>query len=86
MDGRSVPNAERRRSVGAILTVMGVTFIVVGLVRVADSLTLAETIAYIVSAGIGGVVMLGSGIVFLTSAQVRGQWATIDRVQAELRL
>lgn len=70
------------RTVGAFLTIMGITFIVVGLVRLTDSVTLAETIAYIVSGGIGGIVMLGSGVALLTTAQIRDQWDTIDRVQA----
>jgi hypothetical protein len=74
---------EQHRIVGALLTILGVTFIVIGFVRVSDSRMLAETIAYIVSGGIGGVAMLGSGLVLLTCAQLRDRWDTIDRTAIE---
>jgi hypothetical protein len=63
----------------------GAVFIAIGLVRVTSSLTLAEMIAYIVSGGIGGLALLGSGVVLRASAQLHEEWDRIDRVEAALR-
>ena len=67
------------------LIAAGVVFIAVGLFQVTGSLTLAEMIAYIVSGGIGGLALLGTGVALRASVQLRDGWDEIDRVEAALQ-
>lgn len=85
MDRSRPSGADRGHRAAAALIAGGALFMAIGLVRVSGSLTLAEMIAYIVSGGIGGLVLLGAGVVVRASAQIHDDWETIDRVEAALR-
>jgi hypothetical protein len=72
----------REHVVGFALMAVGAGSIVIGFLRVCGSLTLAEMLACIISAGIGGLVLLGAGAVLRSSAHLHDEWRTIEAVHA----
>lgn len=55
-----------------------------GWLGVSDKLYTAEQIPYVISAGLGGVFLLGLGGVLWLSADLRDEWTQLDRVEALL--
>jgi hypothetical protein len=66
------------------LAVVGVVVLLVGWKRVADTPFPAEQIPYLVSAGIGGGLMIVFGAALLISADLRDEWTKLDEIHATL--
>jgi hypothetical protein len=64
--------------------VAGAVLLVVGWVGVSGVVYPAEQIPYVVSAGFGGLFLLGIGGTLWHSADLRDQWRTLDRIEQHL--
>jgi hypothetical protein len=67
------------------LTVAGVVVLLIGWKHIADTPFPAEQVPYIVSAGIGGGLMVVFGAALLISADLRDEWHKLDRIETVLR-
>jgi hypothetical protein len=67
------------------LTVVGVLILLVGWKHIADTPFPAEQVPYLVSAGIGGGLMVIFGAALLVSADLRDEWHKLDRIESLLR-
>ena len=66
------------------LAFVGVVVLLVGWQHVADTPFPAEQIPYVVSAGIGGGLLVVFGAALLISADLRDEWAKLDEIQQTL--
>ena len=72
--------------VGAITcAVVGGVFLLVGWLGVSDTPYLAAQLPYVISGGIGGIFFLGLGAALWISADLRDEWAKLDRIEEALR-
>lgn len=76
-------HADRVAAVGCVLG--GALVLLVGWIRVSSHAYPAEQLAYIASAGLGGMFMLGLGAVLWLSADLVDEWRKLDRLEAEMR-
>jgi hypothetical protein len=67
------------------LTVAGIVVLLIGWQQIADTPFPAEQVPYIVSAGIGGGLMVIFGAALLISADLRDEWHKLDRIETVLR-
>jgi hypothetical protein len=63
---------------------IGAVVLVVGWVGVSGSALPAEQLPYIISAGIGGMFLLGLGAMLWLSADLRDEWRKLDRIERRL--
>ncbi len=63
---------------------VGALLLVIGWVGVSGVVYPAEQIPYVVSAGFGGLFLLGVGGTLWHSADLRDQWRTLDRIEQHL--
>jgi hypothetical protein len=68
-----------------LLTVAGILVLIIGWKHIADTPFPAEQVPYIVSAGIGGGLMVIFGAALLISADLRDEWHKLDRIESVLR-
>lgn len=61
--------------------VAGVVALIFGWVGVSDKLYTAEQIPYVISAGIGGIFLLGLGGILWLSADLRDEWTQLDKIE-----
>jgi hypothetical protein len=73
---------DRALSLG--LLVVGVVVLVVGWKLVSDTPFPAEQLPYMISAGIGGLAILGIAATAWLSADLRDEWHKLDRIDAHL--
>jgi hypothetical protein len=66
------------------LTLAGAVSLIIGYALVADSVKLAEQTRFIVGGGIGGIFLLGLGATLWISADLRDEWAKLDRIERTL--
>lgn len=59
----------------------GVVALVLGWVGVSDKLYTAEQIPYVISAGLGGIFLLGLGGILWLSADLRDEWTQLNRIE-----
>jgi hypothetical protein len=62
----------------------GAVLLVLGWVGVSGVVYPAEQIPYVISAGFGGLFLLGIGGTLWHSADLRDQWRTLDRIERHL--
>jgi hypothetical protein len=62
----------------------GAVLLVLGWVGVSGVVYPAEQIPYVISAGFGGLFLLGIGGTLWHSADLRDQWRTLDRIEHHL--
>jgi hypothetical protein len=67
------------------LTAAGIVVLLIGWTHIADTPFPAEQVPYIVSAGIGGGLMVIFGAALLISADLRDEWHKLDRIESVLR-
>jgi hypothetical protein len=72
------------RSAGIVLSVIGVIALIKGWMGVRGTPVLAEQTRYIVSGGIGAIVLLGIGATLWISADLRDEWRKLDRIEQSL--
>ena len=71
----------------AVLTgVVGTLLIVLGWVGVSDTPYIAEQVPYVVSYGLGGVVLIVVGATLWLSADLNDEWRTLHRMEKAGRL
>jgi uncharacterized membrane protein len=73
------------RAVGWGLVVVGVVLLAFGAAKVADSVHLADQLAYLMSAGLVGLcaVILGSGL--LVAAALHDEWRGLNGLESAIR-
>ena len=64
--------------------VAGALALLGGWLGVSDKLYTAEQIPYVISAGLGGVFLLGLGGILWLSADLRDEWTQLDRIETLL--
>src|SRR5579885_1083578 len=70
-----------RPVVGWVLVAIGVVMIVVGYIGVAHQVLVAKQIPYLVSGGILGVAVVGVGVMFIATEQVRHDADRLDHLE-----
>jgi len=68
----------------ALLGIAGVLLIVTA-AAVSGSRFISDQLSYIVSGGLGGLILLGLGAVLLVTAGLSDEWRKLDRIEAALR-
>lgn len=68
-----------------VLTGAGIVVLLIGWRHIAGTPFPAEQVPYLVSAGIGGGLMIIFGAALLISADLRDEWHKLDRIEAVLR-
>ena len=63
---------------------IGALVLILGWVRISGSALPAEQLPYIISAGIGGMFLLGVGAMLWLSADLRDEWRKLDRIERRL--
>jgi hypothetical protein len=76
--------AEWDRVAGFGLIALGAIALVIGYQGVNDSPYVAEELAYIISGGLGGLFLLGTGATLLISADLHDEWRKLDRIEAAI--
>jgi len=74
---------DRALSVAAI--VAGVILVILGWVGVSDTPYIAKQVPYVVSYGIGGLVLIIIGATLWLSADMNDEWRTLDRLEEAQR-
>jgi hypothetical protein len=84
MDFIKLAKKQWDRSAGIVLSVIGVIALIKGWMGVRGTPVLAEQTRYIVSGGIGAIVLLGLGATLWISADLRDEWRKLDRIEQSL--
>ena len=84
MDLKNLVKKQWDRSAGIVLSVIGVLALIKGWMGVRGTPVLAEQTRYIVSGGIGAIVLLGLGATLWISADLRDEWRKLDRIEESL--
>ena len=71
---------DRALAVAAILA--GVVLVILGWIGVSDTPYIAEQVPFVVSYGIGGLVLIIIGATLWLSADMNDEWRTLDRLEA----
>ena len=69
------------RVLAGVAGVIGAVVLIVGWVQVSHSLYPAQQLPYIVSAGLGGIFLLGVSATCWLSADLRDEWRKLDRIE-----
>jgi hypothetical protein len=72
------------RVFGVAAMAAGAVALVVGWAKVSGTPYAAEQIPYVVSAGLGGLFLLGVGATLWHSADLRDEWRKLDRLEERL--
>jgi len=72
------------RVFGASFVVVGAVALLTGWSRVSATPYPAEQMPYVVSAGLGGLFLLGLGATLWHSADLRDEWRKLDRLEEKL--
>jgi len=73
------------RLLGWALVALGGVFLVVGTMRVSHARLLANSLSYLMSAGLGGLGCVAFGSALLISAASHDEWQKLDRIERCLR-
>ena len=84
MDLMKLAKKQWDRSAGIVFSVIGVIALIKGWMGVRGTPVLAEQTRYIVSGGIGAIVLLGLGATLWISADLRDEWRKLDRIEESL--
>jgi hypothetical protein len=77
--------AQWDRCLAWVLIVAGVVVLILGWVGVSRYAYPADQLPYIISGGIGGLLLVGLGAMFWLSADLRDEWRMLRRIDAALR-
>ncbi len=72
------------RVFGAAAVIIGAVALLTGWSKVSATAYPAEQIPYVVSAGLGGLFLLGVGATLWHSADLRDEWRKLDRLEEKL--
>ena len=72
------------RVFGAVAVITGAVALLTGWSKVSATAYPAEQIPYLVSAGLGGLFLLGVGATLWHSADLRDEWRKLDRLEEKL--
>ncbi len=70
------------RALAAVATLSGVVLVILGWVGVSGTPYIAEQVPFVVSYGLGGVVLIIIGATLWLSADMNDEWRTLDRLEA----
>jgi hypothetical protein len=84
MDLINLAKKQWDRSAAIVFSAVGVIALILGWFGVRGTPVLAEQTRYIVSGGIGAIVLLGLGATLWISADLRDEWRKLDRIEAAL--
>ena len=84
MDLKSLFRLQWDRAAAWGLVALGAVVIAAGWVGVSGSALPAEQLPYIISAGVGGMFLLGLGATLWLSADLRDEWRKLDRIERRL--
>lgn len=73
------------RVLGCALIVVGAVLLIVGTVQVSHARLLADSLSYLMSAGLGGLGCVALGAALLISAGLHDEWQKIDVIEQALR-
>jgi hypothetical protein len=73
--------AERDRAAGAVLVALGALALLIAYLGVRNSPYIVDEMSYVVSGGLGGLFLLGTGATVLISAGLRDEWRKLDRLE-----
>src|SRR5205823_12703551 len=76
--------AEWDRVAGVALLAVGVVVLIFGYIGVSNSTDTPEALCYVVSGGIGSILLFGAGAVLLISADLHDEWRKLNRIEAAL--
>jgi hypothetical protein len=78
--------AAARRTIGLVLVAAGVIALLAGWLALRDASFLADQVSYVVSAGIGGVAMVSTGLALVASANARDEvTGRLERIETVIR-
>jgi hypothetical protein len=72
------------RALAVTLVAAGVVALVLGWTGISDELFAARQLPYLLSGGIGGLFLLGSGATLWLSADLRDEWHQLRRIETRL--
>jgi hypothetical protein len=73
------------RILGFTLMALGGLLILIGYQGASGSPFVVDQLSYLMSGGINGLFLLGTGATFLLLADLHDEWRKLDRVEARLR-
>lgn len=85
MDVTTTVRTQWDRVTAAVFTIAGAVVLTVGWFRISGTAYPAEQLPYIVSAGLGGIFLLGIAAVLWLSADLRDEWRKLDRLEQAIR-
>ena len=85
MEMKSFVRANLDRVVAVGLAVVGVVAIVIGWIGVSGTGLAPEQIPYVVSGGIGGLVLVAIGCTAWLSADLQDEWRRLDAIEEHLQ-
>ncbi len=77
--------AEWDRFLGFSLVVLGAVVVFSGYAGVSGTPFVADQLSYLMSGGIVGLFLLGTGATFILLADLHDEWRKLDRVEMQLR-
>ncbi len=60
---------------------LGAVALILGWIGVSDQVYTAEQVPYVISAGFGGLFLLGLGGILWLSADLRDEWTQLDKIE-----
>lgn len=72
------------RALGLLLILLGVLALVLGWLGVSRATLAVLQTPYVVSGGIGGIVLVGLGATLLVSADLRDEWRSLEEIREAL--
>jgi hypothetical protein len=82
---RQILSVQRDRLLAIVVAVVGALCILGGWLGASRTAYAAEQIPYILSGGLGGLVLVGIGIALWLSADLRDEWRKLDSIDQALR-
>ncbi|MEV6056679.1 hypothetical protein [Streptomyces sp. NPDC052107] len=73
------------RLIAAAAAVAGAVVLVIGWRGVSGTAYVAEQVPYVISAGLGGLFLLGFSSALWLSADLRDEWRKLDRIERAIR-
>ena len=81
----SLLRAQWDRALAIVAVMIGGAVLFAGWLGVSDTVYPAEQLPYLVSAGVGGLFLLGLGATLWVSADLRDEWRKLDRIEQAVR-
>ena len=85
MEMKSFVRANLDRVVAVAMAVIGVLAIVIGWIGISGTGIAAEQIPYLISGGIGGLVLVALGCTAWISADLQDEWRRLDDIEERLQ-